>query len=151
MELMNRDDRSDLSLLLVGVDGSENSMEALAWAAQLAAALDAEVLAIHALGLLEGLTRDEVVEQFESRWCAPLDRSEGRSRRRIVDGPPATTLLRIAREEPVDLMVVGSRGIGGMAELQLGSTSYQLVQNAPVPVTVVPPSSANRAIVTNDT
>ena len=134
------DPTTDISLVLVGVDGSDNSMRALSWAAQLAAGLDAEVLAVHALGLIEGMSRDDVADHFESSWCSPLDRSDVRSRREIVDGPPAMTLLRVVRDEPVDLVVVGSRGMGGFAELQLGSTSYQLVQHSPVPVTVVPPA-----------
>lgn len=133
------DDTPDISLVLVGVDGSDNSRRALSWAANLAARVDAEVLAIHALGLLDQLTHDGVIEDFETRWCAALDEIGVRNRRELVDGPPSMTLLRTADQEPVDLIVVGSRGVGGFPELQLGSTSLQVIQHAPVPVTVVPP------------
>lgn len=135
--------------IMIGVDGSEDSRAALDWAAGLARQLDAEIVAVHAVGLLEHLAppdgptpgaphRDQVQHVFEERWCAPLDAAGVRSRRLTADGPPAMVLLRVAADEDVDLIVVGSRGVGGFPELQLGSTSAQLVQHAPVPVTVIP-------------
>lgn len=126
------------SLVLVGVDGSANGHRALSWAVALAQRLDAEVLAVHALGLLDRLDAEQVVEDFETRWCALLDEVSVRSRRRTEDGPPSMVLLRVAAEEPVDLVVVGSRGVGGFPGLMLGSTSLQVVQHADVPVTVIP-------------
>lgn len=133
------DPSSPISLVLVGVDGSDNGERALRWAAGLAATVDAEVLAVHAVGLLDQLHHDEVVEQFESVWCSPLEEAGVRHRKELVDGPPSMTLLRLVEQEPVDLVVVGSRGTGGFPELQLGSTSLQLVHHSPVPVTVIPP------------
>jgi nucleotide-binding universal stress UspA family protein len=47
-------------------------------------------------------------------------------------------MLRVAEEESVDLIVVGSRGIGGGPAQLLGSTSRHLVENAVMPVTVLP-------------
>ena len=139
-----------LERILVGVDGSDDSRRALAWAADLATRLDAEVVAVHALGLLDRLEpgrepvptashRDEIVRVFEQEWCAPLHEAPGlRSRTVVEDGPPAMVLLRLAGQGDVDLVVVGSRGIGGFDELQLGSTSTQVMHHAPVPVTVIP-------------
>jgi nucleotide-binding universal stress UspA family protein len=135
--------------ILVGVDGSEDSFAALDWAARLAVRLDAEVVAVHAIGLLEHLPRgdgaapaaphrEEVELVFEQEWCAPLETHGARGRRLTADGPPAMVLLRLATEERADLIVVGSRGMGGFPALQLGSTSAQVVQHAPVPVTVIP-------------
>lgn len=136
----------DVNLILVGVDGSDQGRHALAWAADLAKRLDAEVLAVHAAGLLEHMrTTDDpasgggdLKERFEREWCAPLDASGVRSRRLVVDGPPPMVMLRVAEEEPVDLIVVGSRGIGGGPASVLGSTSRHLVEHARVPVTVLP-------------
>jgi nucleotide-binding universal stress UspA family protein len=142
--------------ILIGVDGSEDSRRALEWAVDLAGRLDAEVVAVHALGLLEQLDpggapvptashRDEIVRVFEQEWCAPLDSADGvRSRRLVEDGPPAMVLLRVAEQDGVDLIVVGSRGIGGFDELLLGSTSTQVMHHSPVPVTVIP--RADRAV-----
>jgi nucleotide-binding universal stress UspA family protein len=136
----------DVKLILVGVDGSDQSRRALTWAAGLAHQLDAEVLAVHAAGLLEHM-RDadadategpSLTERFERDWCAPLDDAGVRSRRLVVDGPPPLVMLRVAEEEAVDLIVVGSRGIGGSPAQLLGSTSRHLVENAVMPVTVLP-------------
>lgn len=138
-----------IARIMIGVDGSEDSRVALEWAAGLARQLDAEIVAVHAVGLLEHLVpagdpvpaathRQETQRVFEQQWCAPLDEAGVRARRLTADGPPAMVLLRVAAEEDVDLIVVGSRGVGGFPELQLGSTSAQVVQHAPVPVTVIP-------------
>lgn len=136
--------------ILVGVDGSDDSRHALEWAVDLAGRLDAEVVAVHALGMLEQLDpggepvptashREEIVRVFEQEWCAPLDAADGvRSRRVIEDGPPAMVLLRVADRDGVDLIVVGSRGVGGFDELLLGSTSTQVMHHTQVPVTVIP-------------
>ncbi len=143
--------------ILVGVDGSDDSRRALEHAARLAQRLDSEVLAVHALGLLDRLHpgddlvpssshREEITKLFKTEWCAPLDVHHVRSRRIVEDGPPAMALLRLADAEDVDMIIVGSRGVGGFPELLLGSTSMQLVQHATVPVTVIP--GANRPSVT---
>ncbi len=143
--------------ILVGVDGSDDSRRALDYAARLAQQLDADILAVHALGLLDRLHpgddlvpssshRDEITTLFKTEWCAALDVHRVRGRRIVENGPPAMVLLRLADAEEVDMIVVGSRGVGGFPELLLGSTSMQLVQHARVPVTVIP--GTNRPPVT---
>jgi nucleotide-binding universal stress UspA family protein len=137
-----------LERIVVGVDGSENSLVAVAWAAALARATGAEVVAVHALGLLDRLEpehpvasqphRDEIRERFEAEWCAPLDGPDLRCRRVVRDGSPVTALLAVADDEGADLIVVGSRGLGGYPEQLLGSTSTQVAQHAHCPVTIVP-------------
>ena len=54
---------------------------------------------------------------------------------------PAPTLIAIADEVHADLIVTGSRGLGGFGELLLGSVSHQLVLHAPIPVVVIRPST----------
>jgi nucleotide-binding universal stress UspA family protein len=134
--------------IVVGVDGSDNSLAAVEWAAGMAALVDAEVVAVHALGLLEALGaddpvpsfphRDEIRDLFEKTWCAPLDTASVRSRRVLRDGSALPVLLDAAQEVGADLIVVGSRGLGGYPELLLGSTSTQVAQNADRPVAIVP-------------
>jgi nucleotide-binding universal stress UspA family protein len=137
-----------LERILVAVDGSDNSLTAVDWAAQLAGATGAEVVAVHALGLLERMdtedpvpaqpNRDEIQRRFETTWCAPLDRAGVRSRRLIRDGNPVSVVLAVADEEDADLVVLGSRGLGGYPEQLLGSTSTQVAQHSTRPVTIVP-------------
>jgi nucleotide-binding universal stress UspA family protein len=56
----------------------------------------------------------------------------------LRDGNAVTVLLTLADELDADLIVVGSRGVGGFPQLLLGSTSTQLAQHAHRPVLVVP-------------
>jgi nucleotide-binding universal stress UspA family protein len=137
--------------IVVAVDGSENSLVAVEWAAGLARLLDAEVVAVHALGLLEPLGsedpvptfphREEIRHAFETTWCAALDAAGVRTRRLLRDGPAVGVILSVAAEVDADLIVVGSRGLGGYPELLLGSTSTQIAQNADRPVIIVPAST----------
>lgn len=137
-----------LERILVAVDGSTNSAAAVEWAAAFASTVGAEVVAVHALGLLEQLEpglrvpsephRDEIREQFETAWCAPLDRRQVGSRRLLRDGNAISVLLAEAEREDVDLIVVGSRGFGGYPAQLLGSTSTQVAQQSTRPVVIVP-------------
>ena len=134
-----------LDRIVVAVDGSENSVAAVTWAAGLASMTGAEVIAVHALGLLERMddglqpsepNRDEIQRRFETEWCAPLDGVQ--SRRLLLDGSAVPVVLALADEEDADLIVLGSRGLGGHPELLLGSTSTQVAQHSHRPVTIVP-------------
>jgi nucleotide-binding universal stress UspA family protein len=61
-----------------------------------------------------------------------------RCRHLLRDGNPVSVILAVADEEAVDLIVVGSRGLGGYPELLLGSTSTQIAQRSSRPVVIVP-------------
>ncbi len=54
-----------------------------------------------------------------------------------LDGDPARQLIRACEENPVDLLVLGSRGYGPLARALLGSVSRKIVQDAPCPVLTV--------------
>ncbi|HVW31176.1 MAG TPA: universal stress protein, partial [Acidimicrobiia bacterium] len=134
--------------ILVGMDGSEHAGRAARWAADLAAATGAEVVAVHAVGLLvttpDGPVpstpfHDRLREQLAGEWTAELRKSGVPVRCRLVEGSAVTALLQSAEEEGADLLVMGSRGAGGFSELHLGSTSHQVALYADRPVTIVPP------------
>jgi nucleotide-binding universal stress UspA family protein len=140
-----------LNTILVAVDGSPGSATAVRWTAGLAADTGAQVVAVHARGLLESMastagdqeaSRQEVRKRFEHVWCEPLDRAGVRCRHVVQDGDPVSVLLAVADEEDVDLIVVGSRGLGTYPEQLLGSTSTQVAQRATRPVTIVPSGEA---------
>jgi len=131
------------------MDGSSSSRRALEWAILLAGRLDAEIVVVHAVGLLTHLGsggpvpsqshREELQRAFETDWCAPLSGSGVAHRMRLVDGPPVPVLLGAAEEEQPDVIVLGTRGIGGFPGLLLGSTSLQVAEHADRPVLIVPP------------
>ena len=140
--------------ILVGLDGSSGSARALTWAIDLAKALDADIVAVHVIELLTpsalglGLAPVDLPDdwvhdlrrRFENEWTAPLKEAHVRYRTVFESGAPAPTLLAIAREQHPDLVVTGSRGLGGFGELLLGSVSHQLVLHAQLPVVVIPPA-----------
>jgi len=131
--------------IVVGVDGSEGSKDALRWAKREAdltcASLDVvmtwEVPAVpygvwsgyDASGAAEATLKETVEEVLgvPNPHDVALITTEGR---------PANTLLEAARK--ADLLVVGTRGHGPFAALLLGSVSQQCVTHAPCPVVVVP-------------
>jgi nucleotide-binding universal stress UspA family protein len=138
--------------IVVGVDGSDPSAAALRWALDQAAATGATVVeAVNAwelpgyyalsAGVLppppEGLEPDklaaELLDQAVERETA--DRSGTEVRRLVLPGPAAAALLR--RAEGAELLVVGSRGLGGFTGVLLGSVSRHVVEHAPCPVVVV--------------
>lgn len=142
-----------LQRIVVGVDGSENSRRALEWAIDLGSQFSAMVIAVHAVGLLSRVDKgpavpshshlSEVHRLFSEDWCQPLTASGLEQKLLCLDGPPAPVLLGAADDESADLIVVGSRGVGGFAELLLGSTSHHVVEHSTRPVLVIPPSHPN--------
>ncbi|TAN26905.1 MAG: universal stress protein [Actinomycetota bacterium] len=135
--------------ILVGVDDSPESQLALDFAIDLGRSLNAQVIACHAIGKLPRSPdghlmqletyRASVVRAFEEDWCRILDESGLHSQKIIVDGNPVNTLMTIAEEEQVDLIVLGSRR--HTVDSFLGSTSHQLIQYSAIPVVVVPSKS----------
>ena len=125
--------------IVVGVDGSENAARAIDVAAGLAGLADAEVFAVHAVGLLEGSgdashtpadRHVAVRDALEHDWCRALEQAGVRTSYELRDGNPVLVLLAVADEVGADLIVLGSRGLGGFPELLLGSTSTQVAQTA---------------------
>lgn len=55
----------------------------------------------------------------------------------ILEGDPASAILEVANVRKSDVIVMGSRGLGRLAGLLLGSTSQKVVSHAPCPVLIV--------------
>jgi nucleotide-binding universal stress UspA family protein len=73
---------------------------------------------------------DDAVAQLHERGVA--------ARGLALSGGTARTILEVAGQEDVSLIVIGSRGPSSMAELVLGSVSLEVLRHAPCPVLVVP-------------
>jgi nucleotide-binding universal stress UspA family protein len=133
--------------VVAGVDGSPNGARALACAIDIARGAGAEVVAVHAVGLLAYLRpgapplpsascHNELQRVFEHEWCAMLRTAGVPYRTLLVEGEPVHALLAVAAEESAWLIVVGSRGHREFAAVRLGSTSFQLVMASDRPVVV---------------
>ncbi|QYG93517.1 universal stress protein [Iamia sp. SCSIO 61187] len=134
--------------VVVGVDGSAPSEGALRWALAEGRARGLPVHLVHAwevpilaapvlLDPRDPVHRDAARAELD-RIVGALPPSAGDVHVEpvLVEGPPADVLLE--RSEQGDLVVVGTRGIGGVAALLLGSTALRLSQLAPGPVVLVP-------------
>lgn len=136
--------------IVVGVDGSEPSARAVEWCAKYAEGLGAEVVAVHVIEIpvyaapmlpLPTLTaegREEIRDLTAREWCAALTKANVPHRVLLLDGTPAEALMRAADAEKADLVVTGTRGRGGFAELLLGSTSHSLSHHLDRPLLIVP-------------
>jgi nucleotide-binding universal stress UspA family protein len=140
-------------VIVVGIDGSESSQEALAWALAEARSRDGQVRVVAAWHVesmvyaaapfvppveggigqsFERVAQSAIAESLE----AAGDATEGIDiERSIVEGAAARVLIQEA--ENAELLVVGSRGRGGFAALLLGSVSEQCARHAACPVVIV--------------
>lgn len=131
--------------VVVAVDGSPPSVQALRWARTIAGCTGATVEAVTVWtypaatgwGMVGGWDPEEnaraVVE--EALDAAYGDDRPAHLRTRVLQGPPARTLLDAS--EDAQMLVMGSRGHGGFAGLLLGSVSAVCAEHSRVPVLVV--------------
>ena len=142
----------DAGPVVVGVDGSSNSDQAIALAFEEASLRSVPLVALHAWndityedthGTARILTQPETLKEGEERLLS--ERLAGWQekypdvvvRRELVRERPRHALLDASKT--AQLVVVGSRGRGGFTGMLLGSTSQALVQHADCPVLVVRP------------
>ena len=149
-----------MGTIVVGVDGSPGSLAALRFALAEARLRDATLVAVHAwvfplveapepfLLELPGPQVDTLAQvtaavalQSEERLVRALQEVAPEAdgvevERRVTEGNAAAVLIEASKD--ADLVVVGSRGLGGFSRLLLGSVSRQCVSHASCPVVVVP-------------
>ncbi len=140
-----------MGTVVVGVDGSEGSRTALAWALDEARIRGATLRVVHAWALPYGPAvagyvplpepplheaAEEGARRVLDETLAALDGGGAGVERLLVEGSAASVLVEQSRD--ADLLVVGSRGRGGFASLLLGSVGQQVAQHARCPVAIVP-------------
>ncbi|HII85413.1 TPA: universal stress protein [Candidatus Bathyarchaeota archaeon] len=120
--------------ILVGVDGSAQSMRALAEAATIAKCFSGSVRIITVYRRGMESKADEILSG--AKQLLEREKVEFNSVS-ILGSNPARALQTIAKQENFDLIVVGNRGLGSKASLLLGSVSRQVVADAECNVLVV--------------
>ena len=143
----------EMSVIVVGVDYSAGAKEALRFAREEAELRQAVLRAVHTwqygyIGATGFEGRIPAVgaglEQFRDAAAAGLDATLREAipdaggveiEQRVVEGTPAAVLVEESRG--ADMLVVGSRGHGGFAQLLLGSVSQQCAHHAECPVVIV--------------
>ena len=140
-----------IAKIVVGVDGSEHAKYALQWAARMAKGTDSEVVAVYAIippvyfdtgyaampVQYDEDWRAEMKRQLEGEWTKPLADAGVKFRTTMQDGRAAGVIAAVADAEDADVLIVGRRGRGGVAELVLGSVSHELVLQSKRPILVI--------------
>jgi nucleotide-binding universal stress UspA family protein len=141
-----------MSGIVVGVDGSGSGKAALRFALGEATVRNAAVRAVTAWHLPVGAYGNALAppppnleEELETQARRTLEQAIADARAGGADveveavvreGPASQVLLAEARD--AELLVVGSRGLGGFRGLLLGSVSQQCAHHAPCPLVIVP-------------
>jgi nucleotide-binding universal stress UspA family protein len=140
-----------MNTIVVGVDGSEGSVAALRFAIEEAVARKADVMAVTAWHVPAAVYNSGFVPipvdvtDYEKLSKAALDETLEKVAA-SVNGVSITPIVRegqaaevlVAEAKDADLLVVGSRGLGGFRGLLLGSVSQQCAHHASCPLVVVP-------------
>lgn len=137
---------AERKLIVVGVDTSESSKEALKWAAEQARLTGGQLRVVMSWFLPAGaywvaLPGDVDFEADTSKaLAATVEQALGPEpavpvEMVVVQGSPAPVLIEESKK--ADLLVVGSRGHGAFAGMLLGSVSEHCVSHAACPVVVV--------------
>jgi nucleotide-binding universal stress UspA family protein len=142
-----------MGVIVVGVDHSDGAKAALRFALEEAELRKSRLRAVHAWRFgyvgasgIEGSFPVLGAELSDLRAAAEAaleatlkevvsDTSEVEIERRVVEGTPAAVLVDESRD--AELLVVGSRGLGGFGGLLLGSVSQQCAHHAACPVVIV--------------
>lgn len=139
--------------IVVGIDGSDTSGHALTWAVEEACLRQASLEVVHAwhvpyvggylytAGALDPTAFEDAARSTLEAAIDGIDTTglAHPAKRILTNGGAASALLDAAKG--ADLVVVGSRGLGGFGGLLLGSVSHQVAHHATCPVVVVPRES----------
>ncbi len=135
--------------ILVAVDGSEHAQRALEYAVKLAQSLQTvpHLTVLHVnptmmvaeppLGVDVGIRLDEEGREMTEPYRQYLDTTGVAYDVRYHTGDPATVICDTAKEQNIDLIVMGTRGMSTVSELFLGSVSHKVIQHAECPVLTV--------------
>ncbi len=141
--------------ILVPIDFSAGSMEALRLAGRLAGKCNARLLLLHveplsAVAPPTGMLTDGLWERLESvqdAICQSARESLQRlaeevvppgvaTRARVLTGPAGQVILDVVLRGEVDLVVLGTHGRTGLPRVLVGSVAERVVRHSPVPVLV---------------
>lgn len=139
--------------VLVALDGSPRAEDVLASAISIARTIGAKLVLFRAFGIPPDITLawpvsdkplETVMEKNAQQYLdeharkIPAELLEGT--RVVMSSPPWQAICQAARDENVDLVVIGSHGFGGIDHL-LGTTAAKVVDHADRSVLVVRPVS----------
>ncbi len=136
--------------ILIPSDGSELAEVAITPAVDIAKSKNAELIALYVIpdimyyGVIPTLDRSETEEEYEEQHAREVLRKiretaekEGVSVRKVVRrGRPPDEIIKVAEEEQVDLIVMGTKGRSGTRRI-IGSVADAVIREAHCPVLAV--------------
>jgi universal stress protein A len=140
--------RIQIRKILVPTDFSDSARHAFGYAVSLAGEFHAEITLLHvveemAVGYASDLFPVPMAEVFleisayARKELASLASGVAEGvvvHQSLVQGKPAAEIVRIARDESFDMIVLGTHGRGVLDHALFGSTTERVVRNAPCPV-----------------
>lgn len=135
--------------VLLAVDGSDHALHAARVAGDLARSLQVEsvrvVVAYNSVPAYLGEPNMQAVIDARLQEAngileaamTRLGEIPGEIYPDLIEGSPAEAIIDVALARKVDVIVMGSRGLGTLSGLLLGSTSQKVVSHAPCPVLIV--------------
>ena len=137
------------SKILVGIDGSDESMDAADYALSLSQKYNAELYALHVIrsdvDLFGSHETSEYMTGMRTKGKKYLDKVRLKANEKNIQTKTeiissiniAGGIVDYAESNNVDLIVVGTRGLSGFKKLLLGSNAAHVITYAPCPVLVV--------------
>jgi len=120
--------------ILVGYDGSDLSHQALNEAIDLAEQFKGTILVLSVFWEETESEKNQILLRAEKRLMETFVKYDIVSEN---SKSPPSRIGRMAKEEGVDLIAIGSKGRGGAKVWVLGSTSSKVIEEAPCPILVI--------------
>lgn len=134
--------------ILLAFDGSECSNKALVYAGSLAEQYGAALWLVHVFTHTSDMLGYEDFEKLYAKRKSAgqavvdeallkLDQIKLKVHAELLEGPEAESILKTAEKLQADLIVMGTRGLGAVKGLLIGSVSRKVIHLASCPVMVV--------------
>jgi nucleotide-binding universal stress UspA family protein len=138
--------------ILFPTDGSEAAQNALEYVLKTADLTDSNILVLNVVekmikslnfGLESQLddTLKEASERLISKTLEQIIKRGIKAESKIEFGTPHVKILEIAQKEDVDLIIMATQGLSGLARLMLGSVADRVIRGAGCPVLLIPYSA----------
>jgi nucleotide-binding universal stress UspA family protein len=134
--------------ILVGVDGSDYAYKAAEMAGEMARCTQADLWVVSCFEPVPSYLGEPNLQQAITEHIShaegvlkvaieKIGQIPGQVYQEVIQGSPADSILSVAKVRQVDLIVMGTRGLGRISGLLLGSQSQKVVSQANCPVMLV--------------
>jgi nucleotide-binding universal stress UspA family protein len=144
---MVRDSMSNFKKILVALDGTTNSFRGLDRAIYLARQFHTTITGLYVVPMDKPYPSDPITSMeklFLENAAKFMEKAKKKAAQngilfidKIVYGDDGVEIVRFAKRNNFDIIVIGSRGISLVKEIFIGGTSNYVLHKAPMPVMIV--------------